>query len=604
MPENNLELAFQRWPELTTVLRPVVGAPREPLVETDWPEWWKERYARSAERNSEAAAHLLLLGLDCPRELQALLELWGEELLDVTVLEPYATHLRWLIEQPEFEPFLKHPRFHLQHGLDAHETLERLVPRGPSVGVNGLETATAPSLADGTPGLETLRVAVERWANEERQLARVRLKQKGRPLANALMNTVWLPGTQDLSLWKDRLEGCPAFLIGAGPSLDDALPTLRQASGHGAIIAVDTALTSLLRAGITPDILVTLDPTPANAQHFAGLQVPPETAVAWSPEVFRGVLESLEPGHPNVVVPDDGNAFTTAVAQEMGITLALPRSPQTGELSYRLAALLGCDPIVLIGYDLAFSDTEGATHARDCVLRREMHATDQANRRQVTGIEGVTGAFETQIEQDVGVAGEPIAIPAIFRLYRERLEALIAERQGTTIDAGGRGAKKRGTKIATLESVLVELPAREPADLMRGVIPSVDRTNRTATVSLWLQRAENALRSALGLAPEFQQALAAWPDGSSVTLPEVLRAVQRAETAWKRLRTLDLYDEVLEPCLMHLMLENLRAVRSPGKTAAEMSVTLRNEQAERMQQLFQTLQGFLTFTKGGRDALA
>ncbi len=604
MPERNLELAFQRWPELTTVLRPVAPARREPFGEPDWPGWWQERYVESAKRDGGAAAHLLLLGLDCPGELRALLDLWGEELLDVTVAEPDAAHLRWLVEHPDFEPFLEHPRIHLQHGLDPQETLERLAPRGPSVGVNGLEIAITPSPDQETSELETLRDAVKLWADEEHQLARVRLKQRGRPLANALLNTAWLPRTQDLSLWKNRLQGCPAFLIGAGPSLDDALEPLRQASGRGAIIAVDTALTSLLRAGIPPHVLVTLDPTPANAQHFAGVRVPAETTVAWTPEVFRGVLESLEPGQPNVVVLDDGNTFTTAVARELGITLALPRSPQTGELGYRLAALLGCDPIVLIGYDLAFSDAEGTTHARDCALRREMRSTEQADIREITGVEGVTGAFETQVERDVGLAGEPIAIPAIFRLYRERLEALIADRQGTTIDAGGRGAKKRGTKVATLESVVAELPPRETVNLDLGAIPPVDRKRRVEAVTRWLQRAENSLQTAQSLAPEFQRTLAAWPDGLTASLPELLDAVRRTEAVWNRLRTVDLYDEVLEPCLNHLMLENLRAVRSPGKTTAEMCATLHKEQAERMQQMFQALQGFMTFTRAARDALA
>jgi hypothetical protein len=87
----------------------------------------------------------------------------------------------------------------------------------------------------------------------------------------------------------DRLRGAlpqHALLVGAGPSLDDALPLLREffpakrrasfsnASGDTlgqrdfALIAIDTALPSLAAAGVRPDLVFAMDGQLANAADF------------------------------------------------------------------------------------------------------------------------------------------------------------------------------------------------------------------------------------------------------------------------------------------------------------------------------------------------
>lgn len=58
----------------------------------------------------------------------------------------------------------------------------------------------------------------------------------------------------------------PAFVVGAGPSLDDSLDFLKSNRNKGVVIACGTALRPLLSAGIRPDFLCILENTPT--QHL------------------------------------------------------------------------------------------------------------------------------------------------------------------------------------------------------------------------------------------------------------------------------------------------------------------------------------------------
>ena len=55
-------------------------------------------------------------------------------------------------------------------------------------------------------------------------------------------------------------EEYPAFIVSAGPSLDKNIDELKNIKGRGVIMAVDTAIKPLLKKGIVPDIVASVDP--------------------------------------------------------------------------------------------------------------------------------------------------------------------------------------------------------------------------------------------------------------------------------------------------------------------------------------------------------
>ena len=583
----------ERWPRLRTALTSTVPNRRAGSAAGGWTHWWHT--INRPPGSGDGPAYCVLIGLDDPEQLTTAIDSRGGYLQRVFVVEPDAQHLRWLIDSPAFQRCLGDSRLSLHLGLDSVSFLEDAEPLAAAVGVNGMEIAVSPSLRERKAKIRAFETDIRSWTAMQEQQVQSRIKQRGRPLANFLSNTSWLRHAGNIAEWQDRARGVPAFLVGAGPSLDGCLNGLRLASGRGVVIAVDTALSSLCAAGVAPHILATLDPMPANARHFANAKIPSHTVLAWASDVFGGVMTALPEDQPNVSIIDDVSHLASAMARDLGMGTHLPRSPQTGELAYRLAVLLGCDPIVLTGFDLAFPVDEGITHARNAALCRGLRPTERDGIVEVSGVEGVTGEFQAKVQSATGIGGEPVWIPPIFRMYRERLEALIGMYDGTTIDAGGRGAKKRGADTRPFDDVLAQLPVRDLPDLRPARVTGEEATRRSKVVMAWLSRIQQSLDAAHISYQELSAALQAWPQGS-VTVESVLEADQHCEEFWRKLGGLDNYVEVLEPCLAHLILDGLRVVRGRDRDPDAWCTAVRKRHIERAQQFVAALQGFGTFT--------
>jgi len=72
-----------------------------------------------------------------------------------------------------------------------------------------------------------------------------------------------------------KMQGCPAVVVGAGPSLDVDMPVLREIQDRVLIISCDTAVRPLLNNRVRVDFALAIDSSPRNHDHFKDL---PEAA--------------------------------------------------------------------------------------------------------------------------------------------------------------------------------------------------------------------------------------------------------------------------------------------------------------------------------------
>jgi Protein of unknown function DUF115 len=179
-------------------------------------------------------------------------------------------------------------------------------------------------------------------------------------LLNTLHNLPVIARSADVTALRDAYAGTPAVVVGAGPSLDAVVPALAGAVTRALVIATDTALRPLLHAGVTPALVAGLDPSAANARHFLAL---PEMRGSWL------VAESaLAPAAVSAFA--DRSFWFRAGAHHPWPFLsangvAVSELPVWGSVltaAYQVALLAGCDPIVFVGADLAF--TGGRPYAR------------------------------------------------------------------------------------------------------------------------------------------------------------------------------------------------------------------------------------------------
>jgi hypothetical protein len=161
-----------------------------------------------------------------------------------------------------------------------------------------------------------------------------------------------------------KMEGRPAVVVGAGPSLDADLPLLKEIQDGILIVACDTALRPLLNNGVRVDFVVAIDSSPRNHDHFKNL---PDAA--FLPVLFGGVYPPLLDQYrdhawiaatapfPTVDLLEDFPGPSKYLRQKG--TLVMNGSVGTGALD--LAQQLGCSPVFLTGIDLAYS--VGRDHA-------------------------------------------------------------------------------------------------------------------------------------------------------------------------------------------------------------------------------------------------
>ena len=158
-----------------------------------------------------------------------------------------------------------------------------------------------------------------------------------------------------------RRYDIPAFIIAAGPSLDESLDYIRQWQNHAIIFSAGTAIQPLLAAGITPDYHVELENTPHT---FKMCEYILERNKEQFPDgKFSGVkmLGSVTV-NPRVPALFDENYFfyrdlvvsTTAFGQ--GVTVMNGVAPCIANTAVAVAARLGFETMYLFGSDCGWRD--------------------------------------------------------------------------------------------------------------------------------------------------------------------------------------------------------------------------------------------------------
>jgi hypothetical protein len=287
------------------------------------------------------------------------------------------------------------------------------------------------------------------------------LVQSETTLRNLLMNTehyVSCPGIDDLH---NLAQGRPAIVVSAGPSLARnvellATPGLRD---RVIIIAVQTVLKDLLARGIKPHFVTALDHHEISKRFYEGLtakQVEGITLIV-EPKANPAILDSF-PG-PIRCVRDDwaedllGPRHTSPHARiQPGATVA--------HLAYSLARHLGCDPVILIGQDLGFTDGQyyasgAAIHNTWAPELGEFNTLEMMEWQRIARSKKLLRKLTDQ-------SGRPIYTDEQMATYLVQFEQLFSadDIKGlTTIDATEGGVAKRHTRAMTLKDALAHVGA-------------------------------------------------------------------------------------------------------------------------------------------------
>ena len=156
-------------------------------------------------------------------------------------------------------------------------------------------------------------------------------------------------------------------VCGAGPSLEGALPFIRSSRRRLGVVSCDTALGTLLSAGIEPDLAVCLEGQAHNLADFTCLgsrRVSLVGDLSSHPASFRAVRG---PKHLSLVriTPSPTLARIESALWKAGIPFfGAPPLGSVGVHAAHLASALARGPLLATGLDFSFEP--GKTHARGC----------------------------------------------------------------------------------------------------------------------------------------------------------------------------------------------------------------------------------------------
>jgi len=156
--------------------------------------------------------------------------------------------------------------------------------------------------------------------------------------------------------WQGALAGLPAFVCGAGPSLDVTAPRLAAAAGTGVVFAADSALRTLAKHGVAADFVVSVDAAKQPQKCIPDGFIPARVALAsispptWLDAAGRGRCLFLS-----------GNQITEDWLCGCGVRRSAATVQENcGSTALSLARFLGCAPIYLFGLDLAVDASKPA----------------------------------------------------------------------------------------------------------------------------------------------------------------------------------------------------------------------------------------------------
>lgn len=240
---------------------------------------------------------------------------------------------------------------------------------------------------------------------------------------------------------KDTYQGLPAFIIANGPSLDRNIDQLKSIQGRGLILAVESAITPLLKHEIKPDILVVIERCKSTYEyHFKGIKYP------------KGiVLFSLAVADPRVFPSFDGEivplyrkneALNDWLNTYLGDGTGIDAGMNVSHLALEIAIHLGAGPIIFVGQDYAFGK-EGVTHSVESIYSQKGNEVLDQKIHEIA-----------QVWVEANCGGR-IRSNQLWVDFRMGLEQKISEhKMHRFINATEGGAKIKGTECIQLSEAI------------------------------------------------------------------------------------------------------------------------------------------------------
>lgn len=261
-------------------------------------------------------------------------------------------------------------------------------------------------------------------------------------LENMLDNVSEIVNNPGINLLYDKFKSRPAVIVATGPSLKKNVHLLKDIGDKALIISVDASFKFLMKNGIKPHMVTSLEREHEVQQFFDGFD-PGEAKDVYMtacPVLFNHVYQSYT--GPQIIVYRNFDHFKWLEIDRGVLEIKLSSS----NMAFKIAEALGCDPIILVGQDLAYGEND------------ETHVTEVPFSSEGEGIFYVKGNVAEQVKTNSG-----------WYNFLKAYELDISQHNGKVINCTEGGAYIPGTHIANLAETIDKYAFEEwhPLDIIK-----------------------------------------------------------------------------------------------------------------------------------------
>ncbi|MFA5396583.1 MAG: 6-hydroxymethylpterin diphosphokinase MptE-like protein [Methanogenium sp.] len=295
---------------------------------------------------------------------------------------------------------------------------------------------------------------------------------------NDIKNLPYILSSWGIDELKDMFKNRPAVIVSTGPSLRKNIHCLKQYKDRVIIICVAQALRILLSYDIVPDFACTVDFGEVNYEHFKGLMNCGVPLIALN-RCYYKILQEWE--GQKIIVTSPNNPLIKNTASFLGEYGYVEQGGSVSHMAVGSAIKMGCNPIILIGQDLAYENN--LSHNPNADASGKVNISDDGlikwnvddpnsilkNQECIMGtVQEVSGYLESNVNTNIGLLSFITSFEHIFKRY-EKITFINSTEGGADIKGAKnivlRDALRKYTQYTLFKTELRKLMNKEP-DIM------------------------------------------------------------------------------------------------------------------------------------------
>lgn len=262
------------------------------------------------------------------------------------------------------------------------------------------------------------------------------LKDQFVGFANLCHNTDAILKSNSIDAIRGKYKNVPAIIVAAGPSLDKNIQYLKEANGKALIIACDASIRACEKHGVRADAIASIErDEPTYTFYYKDRSFPKDLVLIAPGSIWPKIYDEFE--GKTIITSRNSVGFETLWTSTFDNFQFVSQGHSCATVAFAAARDAGCNPIILIGQDLAY--TSGKKHSDLTHTEYEGENNDRDS----------TGIYLEDSE------GNLLKSHIVYKMFKEWFEfQILSEKNLQVINATEGGAYIKGTTLMTLHEAI------------------------------------------------------------------------------------------------------------------------------------------------------